>query len=225
MSSLTPALRAGDTVTIPGFARTGLSEYAVVVEVMTDGAIELDNGQVLLANALVPVATSEVWLPVAGFADRYRVSSYGKVVSLRYKRTTRVRLMRMSGASRYPSVTLCNEATIIQVGLNRLVAQHFLAPPADARQTFVLPRDGNHLNLRVDNLQWVYPYKAADEAMAAYLYHVGERHHNSRLSTAEVAQVRHLAAQGTTQKTIAQRFNVSRPAISLIVNRHTRRYA
>jgi hypothetical protein len=225
MSSVTPTLNAGDTVTIRGSARAGLSKYAVVVEVMANGAIELDNGKVRLAKALVPVATSEVWLPVNEFADRYRVSSYGKVVSLRYKRTTRVRLMRVSGASRYPSVTLCNEANIVQVGLNRLVAQHFLPPPANARQTFVLPRDGNHLNLRVDNLQWVDPSEVIDEAIAAYLYRSGEHHHRSWLTTSEVAQVRHLAAQGTTQKALAQQFNMSRPAISLIVNRHTRRYA
>ncbi|MDB5268520.1 MAG: hypothetical protein JWP58_1560 [Hymenobacter sp.] len=225
MPSITPTLYAGDTVTNPGFARAGLAEYAVVIEVLTDGAVELDNGQVLLADVLVPVATGEAWLPVTGFADRYRVSSHGKVVSLQYKRTTRARLLRPSGASRYPSVTLCCEATTAQVGLNRLVAQHFLPPPADARQTFVLPRDGNHLNLRVDNLQWVYPCEVADGATTAYLYHSGELHHKSRLSTAEVAQVRHLAAQGTPQKTLAQRFNMSRPAISLIVNWHTRRYA
>jgi hypothetical protein len=220
-----PELRAGDTVTNPDFARAGLSDYAVVVEVLRDGAIELDNGQVLLANTLVPVATGELWLPVAGFADRYRVSSHGKVVSLHYMRTTRIRLLRLLGPKRYPSVTLCCEATITQVGLNRLVAQHFLPAPADARQTFVLPRDGNHLNLRVDNLQWVYPSDVADEAMTAYMYRPGELHHKSRLSTAEVAQVRHLAAQGTTQKVIAKQFNMSRPAISLIVNWHTRRSA
>ncbi|GAB3873929.1 hypothetical protein GCM10028824_26360 [Hymenobacter segetis] len=225
MYSVTPTLRAGDTVTIPGSARAGLTDYAVVVEVLADGTVELDNGHALSANVLVPVANGEEWLPVAGFADRYRVSSHGKVVSLRYKRTTRARLLRPLGASRYPSVTLCCEATIAQVGLNRLVAQHFLPPPVDARQTFVLPRDGNHLNLRADNLQWVYPCALEDEATTAYLYNCGELHHKSRLSTAEVAQVRHLAAQGTTQKILAQRFNMSRPAISLIVNRHTRRYA
>jgi hypothetical protein len=226
MHSLLPELRAGDTVTNPDFARAGLANYAAVVEVLRDGAVELDNGQVLLANTLVPVATGELWLPVAGFADRYLVSSHGKVISLHYRRTTRIRLLRPLGTTRYPSVTLCCEATVAQVGLNRLVAQHFLPAPADTRQTFVLPRDGNHLNLQVDNLQWVYPSDVAtDEAMTAYMYRPGELHHKSRLSTAEVAQVRRLAAQGTTQKVIAKQFNMSRPAISLIVNRHTRRNA
>lgn len=225
MSSVTPTLKAGDTVIICGSARAGLPKYAVVVEVLANGAIELDNGKVRLANALAPVVTGELWLPVAGFAERYRVSSYGKVVSLRYKRTARARLMRVTGANRYPSVSLCSEANIVQVGLNRLVAQHFLPAPTDSRQTFVLPRDGNHLNLRADNLQWVDPSEVIDEAIAAYLYRSGEHHHKSCLTTAEVAQVRHLAAQGTTQKVLAQQFNMSRPSISLIVNRHTRRYA
>jgi hypothetical protein len=225
MPFVNPTLNAGDTVSLAEFASTDFPQYAVVVEVLPSGAVELDNGQVMVAEALLPVATSELWLPVAGFEDRYRISSYGKVVSLRFKRTKRVRLMRMSGAIRYPSVTLCNESTIVQAGVNRLVAQHFLPAPADARQTFVLPRDGNHLNLRADNLQWVNPCEVEDEAQAAYLYRSGELHHNSRLSTAQVAQVRQLAAQGTSQKAIAQQFNLSRPSISLIVNQHTRRYA
>ena len=219
------ALRAGDTVTSPAFARAGLAEHAVVVEAITDGAVELDNGQVLLVSTLVPVTTGEVWLPVAGFTDRYLISSHGKVVSLQFKRTKRARLLRPTGPSRYPSVTLYSEATVAQFGLNRLVAQHFLPPPTDARKTFVIPLDGNHLNLRADNLRWVFPSETADEATTAYLYRSGERHYRSRLSTAEVTQVRHLAAQGATQKALAERFSVSRPAISLIINRHTRRDA
>lgn len=162
-----------------------MAEYAAVVEAITNGAVELDNGQVLLASALVPVATGGVWLPVAGFTDHCRVSPHGKVVSLQFKRTKRARLLRPSGPSRYPSVTLYSEATVAQAGLNRLVAQHFLPLPADARKTFVVPLDGNHLNLRAENLQRVFPGGAADEATTAYLYRSGERHHRSRLSTAE----------------------------------------
>ena len=223
MSSPIPTLRAGDTVITLAAARAGLPEYAVVVEAITDGAVELDNGQVQLASSLVRVDTGEQWLPIAGFADRYLISSHGKVVSLQFKRTRRARLLRPSSASRYPAVTLYAETTIVQAGLNRLVAQHFLPPPADARQTFVVPLDGNHLNLRVDNLQWVYPSEVKDEATKVYLYRPGELHHRSRLSKAEVAQVRHLAAHGTTQKELAERFSMSRAGISLIVNHHTRR--
>lgn len=225
MSSATPLLRAGDTVISAASAPTRLPRPAVVVEALTAGAVELDNGQVWLASALVLVDTGETWLPVEGFADRYRVSSHGKVVSLCYKRTSRARLLKPTAPRRYPSVTLCCGATVAQVGVNRLVAQHFLTAPDDVHKTLVVPRDGNHLNLRADNLLWVYPSELEDGATKIYLYRPGELHHRSRLSTAEVAQVRHLAAQGTTQQVLAKRFGMSRPSISLIVNRHTRRDA
>ena len=40
MSSITPSLRAGDTVTSLASARAGLSEYAVVVEAIIVGAAD-----------------------------------------------------------------------------------------------------------------------------------------------------------------------------------------
>ncbi|MDB5267565.1 MAG: hypothetical protein JWP58_605 [Hymenobacter sp.] len=214
-------VRTGATVAHPSFAPA----HAVVVEVWPNGSAELDNGRHLPVHTLMPVPTGEQWVPVAGFDGRYLISSHGKVVSTRYKQAARTRLLRVLAPRRYPAVALSNELGITRVGINRLVAQHFLPPPAQARFTFVLPRDGQPLNLRAENLQWVDPCEAEDADVAPRLHPRGERHRNSRLTTVQVVEVRLLAAQGTTCQALANRFGVSRPAISQIVNHRTRRHA
>lgn len=225
MSSALHAVRAGDTVAHPSVAPAGLFEYAVVVEVWADGSAELDNGRCLPSHAWVRVATDEQWLPVAGYDGRYRVSSHGKVLSTRYKQTVRTRLLRVLAPQRYPAVALSNAAGITQVGINRLVAQHFLPLPADVRLTVLLPRDGNHLNLHADNLQWVDPREVEDMDVAPRLHPRGERHGSTRLTTAQVVEIRRLVTQGRTKQAIAGQFGVSRPTISQIAHGHSRRHA
>ena len=224
MSKTAPLVRAGDTVTHPSFALTQPPKPVVIVEVWPDGSAELDNGHCLPAHTLVPVLTGEQWVPVAGFEGRYWVSSHGHVLSTGYYRTQRTRLLRVLAPHRYPAVTLSHNGERIRIGINRLVAQHFLPSPAQVRCTFVLPRDGNHLNLRAENLEWVDPCEVGDADVAARLHPRGEQHPNSRLTSAQVEQVRELAAQGTPFPALAQQFNVSRPAIFQIVHRQFRRH-
>ncbi|MGI4742851.1 MAG: helix-turn-helix domain-containing protein [Janthinobacterium lividum] len=168
--------------------------------------------------------TGEQWVLIADF-NRYLLSSHGKVVSLFYHRTDRQRLLKVLRPTLYPAVTLVNEKGPRQVGLNRLVAQAFLPAPTEARLRQVLPKDGNHLNVRVDNLYWADPSELEEEAVVHYLRRRGERHHFSKLTTVEVAQVRELVAQGATRQAVANLFGVSRPTISTIISGTTRRHA
>lgn len=145
------ALTAGRTVTyVP---TPSAAVQAVIVELRDLHTAELDTGELAPLTSLMLVATDEQWHPVAGFADRYVVSSHGKVVSLSYNRSNRHRLLRVQSPQRYPAVSLHDGAHVTQVGLNRLVAQHFLPLPTEARFDHVVPKDGNHLNLRADNVR------------------------------------------------------------------------
>ncbi|RZK21928.1 MAG: hypothetical protein EOO63_18615 [Hymenobacter sp.] len=111
-----------------------------------------------------------------------------------------------------------------QVGLNRLVAQHFLPPPAEARFRVLMPKDGNHLNIRADNLQWVDPQELHDPVVVHYLHYCGERHPLHKLRHADVVQVRELLAQEVSQQAVAERFGVSRPAISYLASGRSYRH-
>ncbi|MGI4742441.1 MAG: helix-turn-helix domain-containing protein [Janthinobacterium lividum] len=216
--------RAGHTVIHASFVGLQLPEQAVILELHVSGLAELNNGLYLPERELHLVNTGEQWAIIAGY-DRYLLSSHGKVVSLFYHRTDRQRLLKVLRPTIYPGVTLVNEKGPRQVGLNRLVAQAFLPPPAEVRLRQVLPKDGNHLNVRVDNLYWADPSEVEDEAVVQYLRRRGERHYFSKLTAAEVAQARELVAQGATRQAVATKFGVSRPTISTLVSGATRRNA
>jgi hypothetical protein len=217
------AVRAGATVTHPDLETNGVPAAAVVVEVWANGLAELDHGVALPADELTPVATDEAWVCVTGYAGSYWLSSWGKVVSTHYLRSGRVRLLRVLAPTVYPAVALRRGGRTVQVGLNRLVAEHFLAPPAEARLTHVLPKDGNALNLCADNLYWADLRETADPVAAERLHPSGEGHAGHRLTTAQVQQVHQLIAQGATQQAVADRFGVSRVTISYVVNGQMRR--
>jgi hypothetical protein len=215
------SLRAGHTVTHPCFVDLTLPEQAIIVEVRNEIA-ELSNGLRLSQAELIFIETGEQWVTIADY-DRYLLSSHGKVISLLYQNTNRQRLLKVLHPSFYPQVSLSNRAGIRQVGISRLVAQAFLPPPSEKRLTHVIPKDGNPLNLRVDNLQWADLREMEDEFVMDYLRRRGEQHHLSKLTTKDVTEVRALVAQGATRKAVAEAYDVSRPTISLIVSGLARR--
>lgn len=219
----TRPIQAGDTVTHPDFVQLNLAAQAVVIEVWTyEGAhtAELDNGLLLPLATLQPVATGELWATVAGY-ENYRLSSHGKLVSLQYNNQARHRLLKPLNARRYPEVRIGNGHTSLRIGLNRLVAQTFLPSPNDELLTVVLPKDGNRLNVRADNLQWASLNEVDNKT--TWLYLRGYRTRRYKLTAADIARIRVLAAQGLTRQAIANQFGVSRPAVSVLLSSPTPR--
>lgn len=218
-------IQAGYTVTCSCFTRLGLPTHAVVVEVFKIENIlqaELDNGHLLPLTELQLVETGEQWADIAGY-EHYLISSHGKVVSLRYNKQPRQRLLRPLSAARYPEIRLGNRGIFLRSGINRLVAQAFLPPPADESLTVVIPKDGNRLNVCAANLQWGSLNETTDKAAWRYLR--GYRTRNCKLQAADIAQIRRLATQGMTQQAIADNFGVSRPTISVLLSSTTQRLA
>lgn len=102
----------------------------------------------------------ELWKEVEGYEGIYEVSSLGRIRSLdrqkaegrgNYKRKGRV--LQPSTADRYAVVTLCRGGRSKYHLLHRLVAKAFIPNP-DAKP-YVNHIDGNVLNNKVDNLEWV----------------------------------------------------------------------
>ncbi|WP_354581063.1 hypothetical protein [Hymenobacter sp. UYP22] len=105
----------------------------------------------------------------------------------------------------------------MQTGLNQLVAQHFLPAPAEGRLRHLLPKDGNHLNVRADNLQWADRGEMDDLVVLQRFHACGVRNAHSKLTPELVREIRHLASQGHSNQQLATQYGVSRPAISLLV--------
>ena len=91
---------------------------------------------------------NEVWKPVAGYEGIYEVSDYGNI------RKTNGKEMRGNVNSYgYRVVRLSKNGVGIDKKVHRLVAIAFL--PAIPGKECVNHKDGNKLNNRVENLEWV----------------------------------------------------------------------
>ncbi|WYV99240.1 HNH endonuclease [Pseudomonas phage vB_PpuM-KoPa-4] len=110
--------------------------------------------------------TQEIWKPVVGFEGFYEVSSFGNVRScdrlVKCSRGEKQRLWKgrslkqtVAATRGYCQVSLCVCGKPTKVYVHALVAQAFY----EDRNETVNHIDGNKLNNRADNLEWVsYSY-------------------------------------------------------------------
>lgn len=162
-----------------------------------------------------PPPVPEQWLTVAGFEGYYEVSDLGRVRSVRAGRC----LKACIGASGYEQVDLSLHGKARSVNVHQLVATAFLGPAKPGMQ--VCHSDGDRRNNRALNLRYGTPAENnADKARHGTTVR-GAANNKAKLSAEDVIVVRHLAAAGMAHRSIAQRFGVSRPAISYVVRRET----
>lgn len=98
----------------------------------------------------------ETWPVIEGFT-RYVISESGRVVNR--SRATEITPSVTNGRVRVSLVG--DDGTQRTLSLSRLVAHHFLAPPADEHITYydIRPKDGNAMNVHVSNLEWFPRWK------------------------------------------------------------------
>lgn len=90
----------------------------------------------------------EIWKEVEGFPN-YKVSNLGRVKS-KHKNYIKATRIKNSG---YEMTDLYNNGKQKTVMIHRLVAKNFI-PNLEGKET-VNHKDGNKLNNRVDNLEWM----------------------------------------------------------------------
>lgn len=174
----------------------------------------------------------EVWLPVVGYEGLYEVSSHGRIKSLArvsvapagvrsgYERAVPERILQVSPRSRYPSATLYRDGVKTRVNGHRVVADAFLGPCPSGQ--IVCHRDGNRQNNRVGNLRHDTPAaNSADMAEHGTLL-LGTKNHLAKLTDDDVRAIR--SAAGMSQRQLAARYGVSRPAIGFVISRKTWRH-
>lgn len=98
----------------------------------------------------------EEWRPVVGFEDKYIVSNFGAVKSLRYEGHAGEKELRQATDSKrlgYKSVYLYDkQAKRCFKSVHQLVASAFIPNPNGYREVNHI--DGDPSNNRVDNLEW-----------------------------------------------------------------------
>lgn len=171
----------------------------------------------------------QTWRPITVpvYSEFYEVSDQGNVRSVdRVTINKNGRPMRWpdlivrpsvngsKGRKKYLGVCLCVCGRIRRFLVHRLVAMAFIPNPGDLPEVNHI--DGVKMNNVVANLEWCS--SAANREHAVRMGLIFPPPDKTKLSNADVAAIRTMAAEGMLQKDIALRFSVSGGTISLIVN-------
>jgi predicted XRE-type DNA-binding protein len=102
--------------------------------------------------------------------------------------------------------------------VHRIILETFVGPcPAGMECRHI---DGNPANNRLDNLQWGTDAENKDDRKRHGHDYAGEDHPMVKLTEDQVGEIRALYATGRVlQRDIAERFGISLPNVSVIVNR------
>lgn len=183
----------------------------------------------------------ESWKPIKGYEGYYEISNFGNVRSLdrkvkgkngKFQSLKGKNLKTPPGKPGYPTVSLQINNIPKTFAVHRLVAKHFI--PKVQGKDVVNHIDGNKTNNHHKNLEWV---THSENHMHAFLTGLfvpessnkngkvqGENNYGAKLKESDVRFIlENTRKNGGNMTTVelAKKFNVSRTAISAIVNRRT----
>jgi hypothetical protein len=170
------------------------------------------------------VEFSEEWLPVVGWEGYYEVSNLGRARSVPRLSShghwiTGTILRQQINPRGYFTVHLSKDNRTRTLRVHLLVAYAFIGPrPLGKSLDHV---DGNKLNNHAANLEYVTHLENCQRAMALGNWHrlpPGEDNPSSKLSDAQVNEIRRLHTEGITQRKLSVLFKISNQHVSRIVN-------
>ena len=168
----------------------------------------------------------EIWKWVVGYEGYYQVSNCGNVRSvdrvIEYS-TGQIRqhrgqvLKRRLDGGGYPHVSLYDSGQEWDAKTHRLVLETFVSPSPEGHECNHI--DGDKLNNRIENLEWVTPGENNRHAYENGLnQNAGEGHCWAKLTAHQVREIRQLYATGNYyQREIGAMFGVASTTVSRIV--------
>ena len=133
----------------------------------------------------------EEWVDIEGFESMYQVSNFGRVKSL--KRKKEIVLKNKITRSGYAEVNLYKDKYYFCL-VHRLVASNFIKNPQNKPQ--VNHVDGNKMNNRVCNLEWVTPKENVQHALVNGLHKTGSKSTSSKLNDNDIINIQNLYLTG-----------------------------
>lgn len=163
---------------------------------------------------------TEEWRDVVGFEGVYAVSDQGRVKRNAPGPGTYVgRILRpVLLKNGYLSVVLCTNNLQVRHYVHVLVAEAFLGPRPEGKETN--HKSGDKMDNQVANLEWVTRSENALHARSVLGLERGEANGNSKLTEADVREIRNLYAAGAdSQQQLADQYGVNEATVSRVVRR------
>lgn len=165
---------------------------------------------------------AELWAAIAGWEGVYEISTLGRVKRLTGSRGHFPGKILNGTISYwgYPMVVLKSRQNgmIRGAACHRLMAEAFLGPIPEGME--VNHRDGIKTNNQLENLELVTRQGNIDHACATGLINnKGERNSQSKLTAAQVIEIRNLASEKVPSSVIASRFKIRISHVRRLVTR------
>ncbi len=161
---------------------------------------------------MIEILDGEGWKDAKGYEGKYRISSYGRFVSIngRYKGEHLMNPCIGKREGYYISSLRRPGEKKIDIRIHILVANAFI-PIIDIEKSFIDHLDGNKLNNYAINLERVTPAENIRRAVKnGQMNFKGSNHHNSILTEEKVLEMRKLYLEGFSNIEIAKLFNINR---------------
>ena len=158
----------------------------------------------------------EEWKEIEGTGGRYFVSNLGRVKSVK-NNGKEIYLKPHMGTGGYLTLNIYYNSKPTTSAIHRLVARAFLGETE--KGMYVNHKDGNKLNNKLTNLEYVTPKENSHHAFSTGLNKSGENHPNSKLKNKDVILIKLYQKLGYTEADLAEKFNVHPRTIRRIFNR------
>lgn len=160
----------------------------------------------------------EIWKDIEGYEGIYKISTMGRVMSLKFNREKIMKNALMNGRE---FTSLLKNGKYTRPYISRLVAMAFIPNPEQKEQV-------NHINgiktdNRLENLEWSTRSENINHGIKNNLikHERGEKHSRSILTEQQVLIIRGKRTQGEKLTSIAKEFNVSIGCIQGIISKKT----
>lgn len=178
----------------------------------------------------IQVVDGEVWKPARGWEDLYEVSNFGRVKVLKREARcknrwgdtvqTRPEKLMHPSPTKFGHLAVCfsRGSERSRKLVHRLVAEAFIGP-CPTGEHHCAHWDGDPANNKVENLRWATAAEnAADTKRHGHLRQ-GEESNLSRLTEADVIQIRSDASCGKSAAFLAEEYSMTAAGIYKIINR------
>ena len=162
----------------------------------------------------------EEWRDVRDYEGLYQVSNLGRVKSISYE-NEKIRKPVLCKPG-YFSMVLYKNNLPQSARIHVLVAQAFIPNPKN--KAYVNHKDGNKLNNRLENLEWLTPSENLRHALDTGLKKSGHEHSLAKFTKEEVLYIRRICIPGDPEfgiSALARKFGVCIATISEIYHGET----